>query len=69
MKKPIITRKGFDFWVDGKKHKSHDYKQDEQELVVCKCGNKTFWIYQPQGFCETNSICTKCLRSYCVHDG
>lgn len=69
MKEPKIKQVEYDFYVDGKKHEYEDFGIDKNQLVVCLCKNKTFWIYQPQGMYETNAICTKCRRSYCVHDG
>jgi hypothetical protein len=64
-----IVRKGLDWWVDGEKHRYHDYELDKQELMICSCGCQQFWIYQPRGDYETNAICKDCLKSYCVHDG
>lgn len=66
---PKVTRVGHDFFVNGSKHKYQPYKMDRQELAVCKCGSKRFWVYQPLGAYETNIICTSCLESYCAHDG
>ena len=66
---PLITRKDYDFWVDGVKNEYIEYEHDEQELAVCECGNKTFWVYQPKSMYETNGICTNCRKSYCLHDG
>ena len=68
-KEPVIKRKDYDFWVNGKKHRYSEYKSDKQELIICKCGNKTFWVYQPDGMWETDIICTKCYKSYVAHDG
>lgn len=66
---PVIEQKGYDTYINGKKPRYLDFKFDKQELIVCKCGSKTFWIHQPSGLYETNAICTECSRFYCVHDG
>lgn len=68
VKEPTIKQVGFYFWVNGKKHEYKNYSRDTQDLVVCKCKNKTFFVYQPKGHYETSIICTKCYESYLAHD-
>lgn len=69
-RKPVIKRKGYDYWVDGIKHKDRStLVEDEQHLLKCKCGCQQFWIYQCPGTYSTDAICKYCRKSYCVHSG
>jgi len=56
---------------DGEKLRTYykDYIREKDMLICPYCKNDKFYIYQPFGEYETDTICTKCKKKQIAHDG